>query len=208
MPSLKRGQWEWRKIRRSFERKERDGLIQEFERYNENISRYVEQREILAPSVKPRPEEYSKYYYKVRENACGLYEALETGWKCRCMASHKAKLQLERRSEPHVSQFFNLSLSFLNQRADLSQKAWLGTQINVDDLSDGEIGEAGEKEHKEAARDQKLPHVTTTSSNLGPTTTHTSLSCKLGKRSGPFVKIIEPIGSHKPPRKTINQQVE
>ena len=138
LPGRERRRWEWRKIRRSFSRKHTEALIQGFERYNGDVAKYVEQREILAPLSTPRLDECSKYYHVVRDNACDVYYALEDGWKCRCSNPHYANLQLECRNPAHESPLFNISLSFLSQssQSTAAQKRWLEAQVNVDELDE------------------------------------------------------------------------
>lgn len=138
LPARERGRWEWRKIRRSFTRKHREALLQELDRHNGAIARYVEQREILAPLSTPRPDECSRYYHVVRDNACDVYYALEDGWRCRCSNPHNANLQLECRNPAHASPLFNISLSFMSQSSPstTAQRKWLEAQVNVDELDD------------------------------------------------------------------------
>lgn len=92
--SRKRLQWEWRRVRRSFGRTERRELLLRFERYNGDIAAYVEQNEILAPSPERQPGWSLAHLDLVRDQVCGLYEALEDGWRCTCLDVHNANLKL------------------------------------------------------------------------------------------------------------------
>ncbi|KAL8712207.1 MAG: hypothetical protein Q9225_006986, partial [Loekoesia sp. 1 TL-2023] len=142
--AVKSGQWEWRKIKWIFGRKQRELLIRRFEMYNRNIARYVEQLEILAPVLKPRPDEACKYHHLVRENACKVYDALEAGWKCRRSCLHNANLQLERRDSTQSSNLFKISLTFENQfvHSTSSLPNWLEAQFDIDEL-DEQMGRDG-----------------------------------------------------------------
>ena len=191
MQTLRRGGWEWRKIRRSFGRKDRKALIQEFERYNGDIARYVEQREILAPTPKPRPDEFLKCYDTIRNHASVLYDALDAGWQCRCVFAHRANLLLERRDDVNTAPGFRLFLSFLHSPSQdhPGQKAWLEAQVDV-----------GEWDEDTETDDQQAQDVTTIATcpspvppmTTKPLTTNVSLPFTLGRRTGRSLRIVEP----------------
>ena len=96
----------------------------------------------MAPLSQPRPDECSKYYHTVRDNACEVYHALEAGWRCRCSSPHFANLQLECRTSAEASPLFNIFLSFLNQssqsttQSTTAQKTWVETQVNKDEFDE------------------------------------------------------------------------
>ena len=133
----KRLEWEWRRIRRSFGRREREDLIQNFERYNANIAAYVEQREILAPLSERRPESSLAHLDFVRDQACGLYEALKEGWRCNCLDAHSANLQLGRRETAKEFPSFKISFSFQKRlgHSQQCQEAWQETQIDISEMA-------------------------------------------------------------------------
>lgn len=205
---MKRSKWEWRKIRRSFGRKDREVLIRDFERYNWDIARYVEQREILAPSSKPRPVEVSKYYHNVRENACGLYKVLEEGWKCRCISAHHASLQLEQRNDAQPVPEFNMSLSFLHRPGQNlpESKAWLEAKVGVDKLED-EFDSSNTNQHQAkkelTAINSPAPDISLTVNSLKG---NISLPFASKKPNLPSVKIIEPTSNNMPIPEPFNIQ--
>ena len=127
--------------------------MQEFERNNGNIARYVEQREILAPLSMPRLDECSKYCRVVRDSACDVYYALEDGWRCRCSNPHNASLQLECRNPAPASPLFNISLSFSSQssQSTAAQLKWLKARINVDE-SDEHIDASPQRQGSNTTR--------------------------------------------------------
>lgn len=136
---MKKGQWEWRKIKWIFGRKRREALIQKFERCNGDIAKFVEQWEILAPLSKSRrPGEASKYHHTVRDNACKVYDALEAGWKCQRSCLHTANLQLERRNSAQSSPLFTIILSSQSHttRSTSPQQNWLEAHFSIDELDE------------------------------------------------------------------------
>lgn len=191
MQTLRRGGWELRKFRRSFGRKGRETLIKAFESHNKNIARYVEQREILPPTPKPRPDEFLKYYPTIRNHASVLYDALDAGWQCRCICAHSANLLLERRDDVNTAPGFKLFLSFLHSHSQdhPGQKAWLDAQVDI-----GEWDEDTETDDQHA---QDVTTIATPSTPIpprttNPLTTNVSLPFTLGRRTGQSVRIVEP----------------
>ncbi|KAL8993306.1 MAG: hypothetical protein Q9169_006442 [Polycauliona sp. 2 TL-2023] len=130
LSTIKKGNWEWRKLKWSFGRKKREALLQRFEKYNQTLAKYADQLEILAPPPGSRSKELSRYFHKVRDHACRVYDALDNSWECRCSYSHIANLQLEPRDCGVTSPHFSVTLSFLGQ-SELSQPQWVETCINV-----------------------------------------------------------------------------
>ena len=193
MQVLRRGGWEWRKIRRSFGRKDRDALIQAFERYNGDIAKYVEQREILAPISKPRPAEISKYYHMIRDHASGLYDALEAGWQCRCICAHSANLLLERRDDVNITPGFKLSLSFLHRPSHdhPGQEAWLETEVDVGEWDEDTESDDQHSQDVRTTATRSTPMLPMTTSSL---TTNISLPFTLDRMTGRSVRIVEPPG--------------
>lgn len=166
-----------------------------------DLARYVEQREILAPSSKPRPEKFSNYCHIVRDNACDLYDALEAGWKCRCSFSHNANLQLERRNTAQASPLFKISLSFLGQSSQgtPAQKTWLEAQVDVDALDEQFGTDAGRQgNHTSQSDDEPVSTYALTSNSI---TTTVSLPIMAGKKTFQPVRIVEPDSSTKQPAK-------
>ncbi|OBT50954.1 hypothetical protein VE04_08905, partial [Pseudogymnoascus sp. 24MN13] len=91
--------WEWRRIRRSLGKREREELISSFERYNNNLASFVQNSEILAPHSDGQGKGFVKYLDLMRNQACGLHSILGNSWKCNCNAPHKAYLHLQHLSE-------------------------------------------------------------------------------------------------------------
>ncbi|PVH68987.1 hypothetical protein DL98DRAFT_506266 [Cadophora sp. DSE1049] len=137
--------WEWRKIRRSFGRKEREALMQDFERYNNNIAAFVQNNEILAPSTESSTKSFLTYFDRVRNHTLGLYEALEQSWKCG--APHRANLRLDGTKPATISSqkeqgfqvFFSLCLDDCakNQGGGVKE-LWKETIISIDSTEDNQ----------------------------------------------------------------------
>ena len=170
--------------------------MQDFERYNGDIARYVEQREILAPLSMPRLDECSKYCHIVRDNACEVYHALEDGWRCRCSNSHNANLQLECRKPAQASPLFNISLSFFSESSQCTtaQRNWLKAQVNVDE-PDEQIDTNSRRQGNDMTRsvdNSGFPDALGTSSNTADTFSPVMASNSNTARR--IVRIMEPHG--------------
>ena len=112
-------------------------MIQRLERYNDNIATYVGHREVLAPSSKQRPKSSLADFDLVREQACGLYEALEDGWHCSCLDFHNANLQLGRWKIYAKSPSFKIFFSFQTRSScDRRQEAWQEVQVSISEISE------------------------------------------------------------------------
>ncbi|KFY43828.1 hypothetical protein V494_01792 [Pseudogymnoascus sp. VKM F-4513 (FW-928)] len=95
--------WEWRRIRRSLGKREREALISSFERYNNDLARFVQNNEIPAPPSSGQDKRFVKYLDLVRNQACGLHSILGNSWRCNCNAPHTAYLRLQHPSEASPS---------------------------------------------------------------------------------------------------------
>lgn len=130
--------WEWRRIRRSLGKKERESLISSFERYNNNLKTFVQNNEILAPHSSGREKDFVKYLDLVRNQACGLHSILGNSWKCNCSAPHTAYLRLQHPPEASPSPptfsvtFPSRQMSTAISEADEQELAfWNHTSISI-----------------------------------------------------------------------------
>ena len=160
--SRKRLEWEWRKVRRSFGRKERDELIGNFERYNLDIAASVEQQEILAALIIEKSESYLKYVNLVRNHACGLYEVVETCWKCQCLEPHHANLQLDPQVVIRKNPSFQVHFSFHHS---LGQEIWQEARVDIEEL---DISPTVKPSSLQAPIISMTHPLNSTSSNLAP----------------------------------------
>ena len=158
--------------------------MREFERYNQDIARYTEQREILVPPSKPKPVEFSRYYHAVRDQACGLYEMLAGGWNCHKSCSHAANLDLERRNKSRDLTCFNISLSLFDESSGAgNNKAWIKARALITEI---------DHESLDSSRDKgslKVPKIP-----CDDVTTDIALhSSPVGNSIHRSVKIVEPM---------------
>lgn len=133
--------WEWRKIRRSFGKKEREGLLQSFERYNSNIASFVQNSEILAPQTVSQTKSLMTYFDLVRNHTLELYGILENSWKCPCV--HNVNLRLDgpgRATIARKSSTFHVYFSYCQGHTRDMQESedspWKETVVTVDSLDD------------------------------------------------------------------------
>jgi hypothetical protein len=169
VPSRNRIKWEWRRIKHSFSKREREELLNRFERDNNNLAAYVQTYEIQAPDSSDRTQEIVKYFDLVRTHACDLHGILTYSWDCTCKTGHRAYLRLEHSSAAFIFPTFNVTFpcpqrSRAGGERALSQDTsfWKQTLVNIESLQS----------------DQKQPENTPMSatSPLSPDTVTASLS--------------------------------
>ena len=91
-------EYEFRRIKYVLSKKKRDKLIGDLTATNEELQKLFTSSERLAPLRKRRRTPIA--FKRIREQACGLYSVLVTGWRCQCMDTtppHQANLLLEKR---------------------------------------------------------------------------------------------------------------
>ncbi|KAI9857769.1 MAG: hypothetical protein M1813_008020 [Trichoglossum hirsutum] len=131
--------WEWRRIRRSFGRREREALINKFGQYNAKVAAWVQNNEILAPPSEARVESSTAYFHSVRDHASRLYSILEHGWSCNCIDPHNVHLQLDQRNVTQDPPSFQVCFSHYPQSSGGGQSQWLWqkTQIHLEEMKEG-----------------------------------------------------------------------
>jgi hypothetical protein len=145
-----RWSWEWRKIRRSFGKKERKELLDTFEDYNTMIAQWVENIEVLSAAQGPEDDEdqarsFLNYFDQIREHACRLHSILQQVWLCNCALPHDANLRLDQRLNQQDLDFtnpsFKVSFSFSTQIAQTTavERLWKATEIEVEELDQESI---------------------------------------------------------------------
>ncbi|KAF2877445.1 hypothetical protein BDV95DRAFT_559300 [Massariosphaeria phaeospora] len=116
--STERANWEWRRVRRSFGKKERKEMFRKLQTWNAALQNCgLEKREILPDSenrivnlIRKRFDE--KKTKAIRDNAQGLHEAIKSGLGCTCSSDHKGSIQLDwHDTKPLVSTTFSLAFS-------------------------------------------------------------------------------------------------
>lgn len=93
-------EYEFRRIKFVLSKKKREKLVRDLTTNNEELQKLFSSSERLAPLRKRRRTPQA--FKQIREQACGLYSVLTTGWRCRCPGpapAHQANLLLEKRIE-------------------------------------------------------------------------------------------------------------
>lgn len=91
-------EYEFRRVKYVLSKKKRDKLAGDLAGNNEELQRLFTSSERLAPLRRRRRAPYA--FKRIREQACGLYSVLVTGWRCQCTDEtppHQANLLLEKR---------------------------------------------------------------------------------------------------------------
>ncbi|CAD6579310.1 MAG: hypothetical protein ASARMPREDX12_009125 [Alectoria sarmentosa] len=143
-------EYEFRRVRYVLSRKKREKLVGDLTANNEELQKLFTSSERLAPLRKRRRTPNA--FKRIREQACGLYSVLATGWKCQCTDAtppHQANLLLEkridtfdrdRRAERADSSAAQLRVLFLlrteSRRFPLS---WQDTEIKLIEAEAGHL---------------------------------------------------------------------
>ncbi|KAL8849068.1 MAG: hypothetical protein Q9221_005912 [Calogaya cf. arnoldii] len=188
IPSIfKKGKWEWKKFAWGFSHKRREALLQRLEKCNQTLGKYVDQWEVLAPSLQPRANEFSKHYQRVRDDACKVYDALENSWKCQRPCSHVADLQLESRNSEATTPQFNVVLSFLAQSIHGHEKCFrwqlVETYLEVGKTS-GQIPMGSKKQESRTMQSIDKSSLATTT-NHGSSTSSGPFQAQVPRRQQP-----------------------
>lgn len=91
-------EYEFRRIKYVLSKKKREKLVGNLTANNEELQKLFTSSERLAPLRKRRRTPNA--FKRIREQACGLYSVLATGWRCQCTDAtppHQANLLLEKR---------------------------------------------------------------------------------------------------------------
>ncbi|CAJ2511462.1 Uu.00g070870.m01.CDS01 [Anthostomella pinea] len=97
--SPERANWEWRRVKRSFGRRERQQLVDELQYWNTSLKNVFEKAEVVSDESDPLVEEIQarsnpKHCDTVRRNARIFHDALAKSWECTCKEGHDGRLQL------------------------------------------------------------------------------------------------------------------
>ncbi|KAF5680067.1 hypothetical protein FHETE_611 [Fusarium heterosporum] len=134
-----RAEWEWRRVKRSFGRKERQKYIDELQYWNDSLKSVFEKAEIpshesdhLAEKVQARyiPKECDK----IRENVRCIHKALQSvNWTCHC-PEHWGSIRLSWHMEKSITAG-NLNFIFSSPQTLVT---WQSTSIRVEENDEQE----------------------------------------------------------------------
>lgn len=127
-------EWEWKRFRYTFGRREREDLFEKFERYNSDIATFVQAREILAPRSERHAKPNLANFESFRSDGSSLYELLKSGWKCGC-ETHSVSLRLQpakaiRQTTIHP-RTFQVSFSLPRSDDETTKEIWKETSIHM-----------------------------------------------------------------------------
>ena len=94
-------EYEFRRIKFVLSKKKREKLLGSLAANNEELQKLFTSSQRLAPLRTRRRT--PNMFKRIREQACGLYSALATAWRCQCtddIPPHQANLFLEKRIDP------------------------------------------------------------------------------------------------------------
>ncbi|ORY12686.1 hypothetical protein BCR34DRAFT_287246 [Clohesyomyces aquaticus] len=147
--SSNRVQWEWRRVRRSFGRRERKEIIEQLQMWNNALKNCFEKPEL--PSMQEdRMVQVARVNFDerkctaIRKNAQIIYEALESGFGCTCHHSHKSNVELNWHREPgSAPSTFNFAFSFATMDQEISperNETWRAISAKIESVSDVQSG--------------------------------------------------------------------
>lgn len=143
-------EYEFRRIKYVLSKKKREKLVGDLTANNEELQKLFTSSERLAPLRKRRRTPNA--FKRIREQACGLYGVLATGWRCQCTdatPSHQANLLLEKRidtlnrhhkakmTDPPAAQLS--VLLFLRTESQRLPLSWHETEIKLIEAERGHL---------------------------------------------------------------------
>ena len=137
-------EWEWRRVRRSFGRNERQSLIDELQYWNNALKNCFERQEIPSDEGDRTVQELQARFDQkqcdaVRENVRAIHEAIQSGWGCACPQAHGGNLNLEWHNNKVLAPAeFNLALSYRkvqNGQPCASDECWQKILIRIEDTA-------------------------------------------------------------------------
>ncbi|KAG8528974.1 uncharacterized protein KY384_006663 [Bacidia gigantensis] len=144
-----RCEFEFRRIKYVLAKKKRERLVRELTSNNEELRKIFTSSERLASHRKKR--RMPNAFKRIRDQACGLYSALQTGWRCQCPQadpSHHANLLLEKRfdgikARKHIKRPQSESsitvLFWVQKNSQKDQLIWHETEIRLLEADDCQI---------------------------------------------------------------------
>ncbi|KAI0469640.1 hypothetical protein GGR56DRAFT_662314 [Xylariaceae sp. FL0804] len=139
--------WEWRRIRRSFGRRERQQLVDELQYWNVCLRNVFEKPEIVSDESDPLVEEIQarfnqKDYDAIRDNAKLIHETMLRTWQCNC-GTHEGRLALYWHSEKFPSPTrFELALPSPRHQCQWCQ-VYLKIEDTMEDPNNSPSAESG-----------------------------------------------------------------
>ncbi|RYP54419.1 hypothetical protein DL768_000790 [Monosporascus sp. mg162] len=134
-------EWEWRRVKRAFNKHERQRLIDELQYWNNALRGCFERPEISSDEGDPILQNLlarfdPKECDSIRENARSLHEAIQSGWKCSCPQPHRGGLPLDWHKEKTLApSVFYVTLSYVkaqNAPTCTSDEDWKRILINLE----------------------------------------------------------------------------
>lgn len=112
-----------------------------FERFNNNLSVFVQNHEVLAPQA---TESYAKplmvYFEQVRTHAAGLFDILQRSWNCSCSLPHMVNIRLDPLKAAKKDPVFQVKISYPEEHGDSGpvKEIWKEAAINLVEENHGQ----------------------------------------------------------------------
>lgn len=137
-------EWEWRRVKRGFGKKERQNLIDELQYWNNALKNCFERQEIPSDEGGRSVQELKAQFDQtqcdaIRENARAVHKALQSGWGCVCPKPHGGNLHLEwHNGNMAAPAVFKMALSYRkaqNGQPCTSDEFWKNILVQIEDAA-------------------------------------------------------------------------
>ncbi|KAF2803358.1 uncharacterized protein BDZ99DRAFT_526716 [Mytilinidion resinicola] len=135
-----RVEWEWRRVKRSFGRNERQSLITDLQYWNTALKNCFEKQEIPSDEGNRTVQELQARFDQkqcdaIRNNAGAIHEAIQSGWGCVFPQTHGGNLYLRWHNDKVLDPaIFNMALSYKKTQTGIpypSDEYWQEIQIRI-----------------------------------------------------------------------------
>ena len=153
-------EYEMKRIMYTLNKKRRDKLMSQLEKYNSEIQTLLGNSEKLEPMRRKRKSPVTRYFHQIRSQAQSLHTALARAWQCEDSSAHSTKLLLEKRvksdkkGEPEIEDSFTIKFNvfFCHVKQPLEDPSTLASRPS--DWSAAEIKMVGPGEDLNRRRSQ------------------------------------------------------
>lgn len=125
-----KAQWQWRKVKHSFNLKRRTKVVEDLRHWNDDLRRSLEKPEVPAQDDSYKVQALKLRFDIARSNAirqclASFHRALEFGFRCRCSTPHQAAIDLDWEAYEHDSaKSFKVSISYVTSLQGQRLDSW------------------------------------------------------------------------------------
>ncbi|KAK7397939.1 hypothetical protein QQX98_012693 [Neonectria punicea] len=124
-------QWEWHRVKRSFNTKKRNKVVEDLRHWNEDLRRSLEKPEVPTEDNTRKVQHLKRRFNikrcnSIRQCLSSLHSALESGFQCACSPPHQAAIDLDWDAyEKDAARSFKVAVSYrLNSEPSHISDSW------------------------------------------------------------------------------------